>query len=566
MKHTLWTMTLVAGVTGALALVGCKSSGPERPDIQAVESDAAATPPAADAGETTTAAPDAAEPAATDTSAAAPTPDAGVSAGVFPEEAYRQKQPEVGPVTDLTLPTIEQFTLPSGLAVYLLQQKQLPTVFMSFEFDVGAANDPPTQDGLASVCLDLYSEGTAKLDKIAFAEKQADHAVSIWSPAGLEMSTVNMKALEGQLGPALDLLAQLLEAPGMRQEDLDRILQKRKADLKQQRATPDGIAQRLFDPLVWGKQHPYGHVVTEADIDAITLDACKGWVKQLRPGGARLWVVGRVTRERLEKELGERLAGWTGEAPRAQTYPAATAATGAITFVQVDGAAQSYVMVGHPGPKRDAADYEATFLMAQILGGSFSSRVNMNLREDKGYAYGAFGGFDYQRAGSALQVAASVETSTTVLALREIAKEIKGMREGGPTDDELTRERDGALKGLPAKFATPTDTLSQLKRLAYFGMPLDWYAGHQQRLRAMDAAAVLAAAKAHLIDGAVDVLVVGDGAAKAKGTDDTVLDELKKLADEKVFGGGGLVMLDADGQPVAAPAPTTPPGENDTPK
>ncbi|TNF29594.1 MAG: insulinase family protein, partial [Deltaproteobacteria bacterium] len=494
---------------------------------------------------------DAAEPTAAD-GAQAPEADAAEAkpAGIFPDEPFRATQPVPGPVSDLKMPTIEQFTLPSGLTVYLLQQTQLPTVFMSFEFDVGSANDPPNQDGLASVCLDLYSEGTEKLDKIAFAEKQADHAVQIWSPAGVEMSTVNMKALEGQLGPALDLLAELLESPGMRQGDLDRILTKRAADLKQERGTPNGIAQRLFDRLVWGDAHPYGHVVTQADLDAITLDSCKAWVAQLRPGGARLWVVGRLTREQLEKALGERLAGWTGEAPKAQPIPAATPATGRISFVQVDGATQSFVMIGAPGPQRSAADYEATFLMAQILGGSFSSRINMNLREDKGYAYGAFGGFDYQRGGSALQIAASVKDSTTALALLEMAKEMKGMREGGATAEELSREKDGALLGLPAKFATPTDTLSQLKRLAYFGLPLDWYVKYPERLRAADAAAVLAAAKAHLPEGNVDVLVVGDANAKVEGDGGTVMEALKKLADDKVFGDGSLIVLDPDGEPV----------------
>ena len=547
MKRTLFIAVMVAA--GALACAGCKGSGPERPDIQSV---ATAAPPAeVDAGPASGVTDVATQPsAASDAGTPEPAPDAGTVA-VFPEDPFRADQPVPGPVPDLTLPSIERFTLPSGLEVFLVPETQLPTVFMSFEFDLAGVDDPPGQAGLASVCLDLYSEGTATLDKIAFAEEQADHAVSIWSPAGTELSTVNLKTLEGELGPALDLLAGLLKAPGMRQADFDRIIAKRKSDLAQERGTPDGVANRLFGTLVWGKQHPYGRLVTDADLDAITLTACKAWVKQLRPGGARLWVVGKVTRERLERELAERLAGWTGEAPRAHAIPAAAAPSGALAFVQIDGAAQSYVVVGAPGPRRDAPDYAATTLMAQILGGSFASRINMNLREDKGYAYGGFGGFDYHRAGSTLSVAASVETATTALALREIAKEIKGMREIGATDAELGREREGALLGLPARFATPTDTLSEFKRLAFYGLPLDWFTGYQQQLRAVDLAAVNAAAKAHLLAGDVDVLVVGDGAAKAKGADDTVLDELRKVAAEKHFGGGGLVVLDADGRPAA---------------
>lgn len=493
-------------------------------------------------------APDAGAPITATAEDTAATPG-GDTAPTTPTALDRSVRPAPRPIAELELPKVERFTLANGLEVFLLGNATLPVVSMTLEVDVGAAYDPPDKIGLASVCLDLFSEGTERLDKVAWSEALADHAVSIYSPAGSETSTVVMRTLTSELEPALDLLSELLRSPGMRQADFDRIIADRKAALAQSRGTAQGIAGRLFASLVWGQGHPYGAVQVDAHIDAISLADCKAWVGQLRPGGARLWVAGRIERGALTSALESRLATWTGAAPVPPSLPAAPAPSGTIFAVQVDGAVQSMVLVGHPGPARTADDYEATFLMGQIFGGSFSSRINMNLREDKGYAYGSRGQFNYRKAGGAFTVSASVETSTTALSLREIAKELGKMRSEAPSEAELVRERDGALLALPARFAKAGNTLDELRGLALFGLPLDWHAGYQKRLAAVGVDAIKAAAEAHLAPGDVVVLVVGDLTKEAKDAGGkTVRDELDKLAADKVFGAGGLVLLDADGK------------------
>lgn len=479
----------------------------------------------------------------------APSDDATASEVVSAED-FRSVRPTPRAMAAVKTPTVERFTLANGLEVFLVPATALPTVSMSFDFDVGTVDDPADKIGLASVCFDLFSEGTERLDKIAWSEALADHAVGISSPAGTETSSINVSALANELGPALDLLAELLAAPGMRKADFDRIIADRKAALAQSRATANGVAGRIFGALVWGKDHPYGSILVDKHLAAITLADCKAWVGQLKPEGARLWVAGKVTRASLTEALEARLARWTGKAPAARALAPAPAPSGAIYAVQIDGAVQSMVLVGHPGPTRLAEDYEATYLMAMIFGGSFSSRLNMNLREAHGYAYGCRGGFSYRRGGSHWSVSASVETSTTALALREIANETKTMRTTMPTADELGRERDGALLALPARFATAGDRLESLRSLAFFGLPLDWYDGYQTRLGAVEGAAVEKAAGAHLVSGDGVVLVVGDLTKPAKDAGGaSVMEALKALADEKVFGAGGLVVLDVDGQP-----------------
>lgn len=529
-------------------------------------------------------APSSPTPPPTEASDAAPGPDAGPSAAdataadTAVDPNFRATRPAASEPTPLTLPSITPFKLGNGLEVFLVPTA-LPTLSMTFEFDVGVIDDPDDALGLASACLDLFSEGTERLDKVAWSEALADHAVSIYSPAGFETSTIVVRALASKLGPALDLFAEMMNTPGLRQDDLSRILDDRRAALAQSRGTPAGIAQRLLGAVVWGKDHPYGRIQQMSHIDNITLDRCRALVTQLKPSGARLWVVGQVAREDLTRELESRLATWTGEAPKRREVPPAATPNGRIHAVHVPGAVQSVIVVGYPGPARAADDFEATSIMAQIFGGSFSSRVNMNLREDKGYAYGARGGFTYRRGGSHLSVSASVEVTTTALALAEVAKETRIMRESPPKEEELVRERDGALQALPARFAKPSSTLDELRTLHYFGLPLDWYSGHDKRLAALTVDAIHEAAKKHLPESQLVVLVVGDldqkekAPAPAKPADPanpanpaapnppdaadappeaasgrTVREALKQLADDKVFGDGGLVFLDADGE------------------
>ncbi len=542
MKTTILLVWSALGAAACGGKVNKPDAGPvgglSRPATQATQAMGAEQDAAADAGNATAAA-DANEQA-----------EDATPAEVVTAEDFRSVRPTPRAMAAVKTPSVERFTLANGLEVFLVPSTALPTVSMSFDFDVGTVDDPADKIGLASVCFDLFSEGTERLDKIAWSEALADHAIGISSPAGTETSSINVSSLVSELGPALDLLAELLASPGMRKLDFDRIIADRKAALSQSRATANGVAGRLFGALVWGKDHPYGSILVDEHLAAITLADCKAWVAQLKPAGARLWVAGKVTRASLTEALEARLGRWTGAAPKARTLSPAPAPSGTIYAVQIDGAVQSMVLVGHPGPSRLAEDYEATYLMAMIFGGSFSSRLNMNLREAHGYAYGCRGGFSYRRGGSHWSVSASVETSTTALALREIANETKTMRTTAPSGEELHRERDGALLALPARFATASDRLEALRSLAFFALPLDWYDGYQTRLGAVEAAAVEKAASAFLMSASGVVLVVGDLTKPAKDAGGaSVLDALKVLADEKVFGAGGLVLLDVDGRP-----------------
>jgi predicted Zn-dependent peptidase len=472
-------------------------------------------------------------------------PDAPVAL-VWPDEKYRYDQPAPGPIAELKLPEIESFELENGLKVYLVQQSVLPTVYMSMQFDMGTVSDPSSKLGLTSLCMDTVDEGTKKLDKVAWEAKQADHAVGVWTNGGQETSSVTVRALKAQVGPALDLAAEMLKEPGLRQEDFDRLKERRKAQLKQRQATPSSIARRLYPNLVFGAKHPYGRLETEKTIDAVKLSDCKRVASKLRPKGARMFVVGMITADEIKKELGDRFGTWKGNAPRHKKAAKAAPRKGQIVFVHADEANQSQVYVGHPGPLRTAEDYEATQIMVQILGGGFSSRINMNLREDKGYSYGGRGRFSYKKHGGYFVATAQVRADATGDSLREMAKEISNMRSSDPTDEEMSREIDGRLLALPASFGSATRTSFAFQNIIFHGLPLDWYAQYQSKLKALDVAAVRKAAETHLQDSGFTVLVVGDA--------NVVLDDLEAIAKDEVFGGGGLKIVDADGKPAKAPS------------
>lgn len=463
----------------------------------------------------------------------------------WPDEPFRAAQPEPRAIAELKLPGVETFKLDNGLEVFLVQQNKLPTVTMSFEFDFGGISDPRNQVGLHAICMDLLDEGTKKYETAAFEEKQADHAVNVSASGGAETSSIRVNALTTQLAPALDLMAEMMLTPGMRQADFDRIKERRKASLLQAKASPGPIAGRLFGTLIWGDGHPYGRIETDATVDAVKLKDCDKVIAKLKPAGAKLWVTGMIGKEELTQAINSRLPAWKGKAPARPKIAAAKPRLGTVFFVHVPDAAQSSIYVGHPGPRRQDADYEATDLMMEILGGSFSSRINMNLREAKGYTYGGRAGIGYRREGGNFAASSSVRTDVTGPALREVLKEIVGMRAADPTAEELKRVQDGALLALPADFATPSDTLFAFERLKFYDLPLDWYAGYQGRLKAVDTAAVHRAAEKHLRAKDFVVLVVGDGAK--------VLPDLDAIAKEQLFGKGGVVVLDADGKPTARP-------------
>jgi predicted Zn-dependent peptidase len=408
---------------------------------------------------------------------------------VFPDEPFRAQQPGPGKARPFRLPEIKPFTLKSGVKVYLVEQHTVPIVSMDLSFDGGSINDPKGKEGLASVCMAMLAEGTEALDKVGLAEALADVAASVDAAASSDTQSVSMSSLTKHLDTVFPLFADVLRRPGFRDRDFERMIKRRLEALRQARGAAASIAGRVAAPILYGAEHPFGRVTTETSLQAITLDDCRAYhARWLKPKGARLFVVGDLTEARVRELFdGDAMKGWKGKVPKLPKLPAPKTRAGAVFFVDVPGAKQSEIQLMHFGPKRTADDYYQTAIMTAVLGVGFTSRINMNLREDKGYAYGARAGFSYSRRYGAFSAGSSVDSPTTRQAILELLREIEAIQSGDrpATEDELTREKASAVLAMPARFASASASLGTFRGLVYYGLPLDYYASYVKEVEAV---------------------------------------------------------------------------------
>jgi len=285
--------------------------------------------------------------------------------------------------------------------------------------------------------------------------------------------------------------------------------------------------------------------------------------RYIKPKGARLFVVGDLTQAQIEAKFAPLLAKWKGKPKSIAKIPAPKSRAGRVFFVDMPGAAQSHIAIGHIGPKRNDPNYFANQMMSAILGGSFSSRLNMNLREDKGYSYGARGNFNYKRHFGLYAAKSAVRSNATQQSLHEILSEIKAIQSGSQpaTAKELTREKNGAILGLPAEFATAGQVLNRYRRLVYWGLPMNYYDSLVSNYKNITLEQINAAAKQSLHPEEALIFVVGDGSAKQvirdgkkdqprmseDGKHQLTLRETLAIMASKLSKNGKIVELDVDG-------------------
>jgi zinc protease len=458
--------------------------------------------------------------------------DAPVPAGplVFPDEPFRAMPPVPGPARPFEAPLPELFALPSGVEVVLVERRNLPILTWHIEFPTGALADPPGKEGLASLCLNAVFQGSKTLDRGAREQALADMGASIDLSVTASRVSVSASCLRPDLETTLPMWADLFQQPALDPNVFAGTLRARLAGLTGGPAlTPGAVAGRVSARLFWGMGHPFVREVTMESLGATVLADCQGFVASLRPMGARLFIAGDISRAEVEARFGASLNGPAapaGLAPAPLEVPAPATATGSVFFVDAPGAPQSIVTLRAPGPARASPDFYPAQLMAAILAGdSITSRIGMNVREMKGYAYALNGGFVYDRQASYFDFAAPVVKDATAQSVFEVLEEIRRMREEEVTELELARERDAVLGGLPYQFETGRGTLNSYGSLFFYGLPLDTYRGYPAGFGGVTTAAIRQAAAQHLRPGSLQILVVGDGAS--------VLPKLRELAAQR---------------------------------
>jgi zinc protease len=433
------------------------------------------------------------------------------------EDTARTQLPQPNPVPKFELPPIHHRTLSNGLQVLVVENHELPTVSMNLVLPVGSSSDPADKVGLVDLLAAVWTEGTKTRTAEEVAEALADIGASLSVSSDWDTAAVRLFTLKRPLGKALEVFADVLQNPAFPQAELDRQRNIAIGRLMQVRNEPTALARLAVGSTLYGYDHPYGRpeYATEGSLRSVARDDLEAFYRnQVRPDRAALIAVGDITPDEIAQALESALATWKamGPAPQPSFPPFPPPKPASITLVDKPGAAQSVISAALIGTDRKSPDYFPLVVMNAIFGGQFSSRLNMNLREEKGYTYGARTSFDWRvHQPGPFVASASVQTAVTAPALVEFLKEFEGMIGRRPvTDEELAFSKDYLTRGYPAGFETPGDVAGQLQTLVEFGLRDDYFNTVIPGLTAVTGADVLRVGQKHLDVPHLAVIVVGD--------------------------------------------------------
>lgn len=469
--------------------------------------------------------PPAAPPAApTDVAKADPPPKKEPPKPALPPdpEPWRNQRPAAGPPVSFTPPKIVQTKLENGIPVYVVENRAVPLVAVQVIVRAGSSADPQDQHGVAAFTANLMDEGAGKLGALAIAEKKDALGTNLVTSAAPDYSTALVDTLTENLGASLDLLADVVVRPRFEQAEVERVRNEVLNDLRQIKDSGPRSAQNVLVAKAYGAAHPYGHLPagTKEGVEKLGPEQVKAFhAAHWRPENAAIVVVGDVTAKAVTAELQKRFGAWKGVGDVKKLAPsegAPVAKSRVVYLVDRPGAQQGDVLIGAPALSRLDPDWITVEVMNRVLGGSFYSRINLNLREDKGATYGARSGFTSAIGPGLFTAGGGMVLDKTILAINETLKEIEGLSSRPATEEELRRARDAATLGLAARFETNASIAGAVAEIVVFGLPLDYYETYVARVQAVDATAVTAAAKKWLAGAAAHVVVVGPAATLEK--------------------------------------------------
>ncbi|WP_214647767.1 M16 family metallopeptidase [Novosphingobium aerophilum] len=428
--------------------------------------------------------------------------------------------PDIAPVGELAFPAVERVTLSNGIRVTLARRTAVPKVLVSLNFDAGTSADRLDAPGTQATMLAVLDEGTTTRSATAIAEEQERLGASISAQAGLDSSVVLLDALTANLAPSLALMTDLVRNPRFAPEDVARVRDQRLAQLAQTEASPGARAMRVMAPVLFGAQHPYGlpgdGLGTREALAALTPDALRrAHATWFRPDLARITVVGDVTMAQLQPLLEQAFGSWAAPATPAPAKPmdaALPAAHPRILLVDRPNSPQSFILGGKvlPLTGRDT-DKEALELANEVLGDGFLSRLNIDLREDKGWSYGVRSQITSPVGPRTLMVSAPVQSDRTGDSLKLLLADMKALpAQRGVEPAELARVTDGNIRGLPNRFETNMAVLQAVIQNDRLGRPDDYQRSLPERYRRIDAAALNQAAATWLQPEGLVFVVVGD--------------------------------------------------------
>jgi zinc protease len=456
----------------------------------------------------------------------------------------RRVQPPPGASPALQIPPWTTMRLANGAELIVSERRGLPLVAVTINFVGGASQlEPAGKTGLAGFVASMLSEGTTSRSGDQLSNELQLLGTSINVGIGSESGAVSFLSMADKLPATLDIMADMMLNPAFPQASLERLRANTLVQLTQARDRTSAIAGVVFPRVLYGDAHPYGRSRSEQTVQSITRDDLVAFHRAyFQPGRAVITVVGEITPTEARAQVERALAGWPAGGSRPDFAYPAVQAPGATTIYLVDkpGAAQSSFSIGLPGPPRSTPDYYALRVMNTMLGELFQSRLNANIREDKGFSYGVGASFAYGRGPGPWRAGGDVRTDATDSALVEFMREIRGIRgERAVTDDEMDAARAALIQSLPARLASVSGVGGLIGELYVQGLPQDYYQRFAQAVTAVRAEDVVRVARQYVNPERLAIVIVGDRA---------VIEEPLRRT-----GIAPIVVLDMEGRPVARP-------------
>ena len=439
-------------------------------------------------------------------------------------------------------PSARSLSLSNGVRILYMPKPGLPLVSCGLLMRAGSTTDPPARPGLADMTGSMLQEGTSTRSSRQIADEMEMLGAGLGCEVGREFVMLATETLESNWERSLEIMADAARDPAFPDEELDRVRGQRLTDLSRIGDSPAAVAARASRALFYGPDSPYGHPAagTEESVRAMGRDVLRAhYERHYGPSAATLILVGDFGDDEVLAGVEACLGGWTANdlAPDGPTaHPAADVGTPTIYLADKPGAAQSVIRAGHLTVERSHPDYFPLTLLNYVFGGHFAARLNMNLRQDKGYSYGYMSSIEWRARASALTAGGAVQTAVTAEAVAETLKEFSDIADGRPvTDEEFRDARDGYLRALPAQMETHGQLLNQLVRMAVFDLPDDYLSRISDGVREVGLDDLHRVAAERIGYSRLKILVVGDAGAVEPG--------LRTL-------GLPIVPVDYDGRPL----------------
>jgi zinc protease len=426
----------------------------------------------------------------------------------------RAKLPKGGANPSFTLPSIEKATLTNGLNVWLVKRSKLPIASFNLVLNANGTLDAQDKAGVANFTASMLNQGTRTRSANDISNQLQSIGASLGAGSGWDATNVFMQTLTRNLDQALDIYADLISHPTFPSAEFEISRRRALNSLLQRRSNPTIVADVVYNKVLYG-EHPYGRQLSgdEKSIKAVTRDDLeKFYSSYYRPNNAALVIVGDVEMAGIKPKLEKAFADWKpGDLNAAKLTTAQMMAKPGIYLVDKPGAAQSSVAVGQVGVERNNPDYYALQVMNSVLGGGGWARLFMNLREDKGYTYGAYSRFVYRRGAGPFSASAEIQTGSTKEGVMEFLKELNGIRGAIPiSPDELENNKQSLIRRFPGGFETTQQIANQLANLVIYDLPGSYYNDYIQRINAVTADDVNRVANKYLDPSKMAIVVVGD--------------------------------------------------------